>query len=136
MVECPEEDKILTSNLQVLIKCNEALLEELLRKDKPPIATVALAFVKVGPFLRLYGEYCRNYVPALAVVKRLESHPGCVAFLEAASKQTGGLTFQSYMTKPVQRLAKYHLLLKELVTVAEKAGDLALAELRRALDLV
>ena len=55
-----EEFTALFSNLEELLKCNEALLEAL-GQPGDPLTTLAQGFIAVAPFFKLYKEYCRNY---------------------------------------------------------------------------
>ena len=72
----------------------------------------------VTPFFKLYAFYCRNYERALnTLAKCRKQTSGFSEFLntQAALPQCRGLSLESYLIKPVQRLTKYPLFWKDLL---------------------
>ena len=70
---------------------------------------------------RLYGEYLRNYDNASAKLIALQANPTIKIWLNECSTWAHDLTtawdLDSLLVKPVQRILKYPLLLKELLDV-------------------
>jgi len=73
-------------------------LVRLLRSGSADVSCAAKAFGTMSPYLRVYSQYCSNYVTAQ---ERLEKLRG----------ETVDKALMSLLIKPVQRLCKYPLLL-------------------------
>ncbi|XP_051885943.1 FYVE, RhoGEF and PH domain-containing protein 4-like isoform X2 [Pristis pectinata] len=71
---------------------------------------------KLAPFLKMYGEYVKNFEKAMALLKTwMGRSPQFKAIVEEIQKQEicGSLTIQHHMLEPVQRIPRYELLLKD-----------------------
>ncbi|XP_056621548.1 FYVE, RhoGEF and PH domain-containing protein 4a isoform X5 [Triplophysa dalaica] len=71
---------------------------------------------KLTPFLKMYGEYVRNFDHAMALLKSwTDRSPQFKAIiLEIQSQEVcGSLTLQHHMLEPVQRVPRYEMLLKD-----------------------
>ncbi|XP_019737327.1 FYVE, RhoGEF and PH domain-containing protein 6-like [Hippocampus comes] len=104
--------------LPQLYKLNRDLLQELRdRLDKwDEKEQVADIFLKVGPYLKMYSTYIREFdknaalleeqsrknPPFAAVVREFEASPRCA-----------NLALKHYLLKPVQRIPQYQLLLRD-----------------------
>nr|XP_044996198.1 proto-oncogene DBL isoform X1 [Jaculus jaculus] len=93
---------------------------------------------RVGPcFLerkddfQIYAKYCQNK-PRSEMVWRKYSE--CAFFQECQRKLKHRLGLDSYLLKPVQRITKYHLLLKELLKYSKDCEGST--ELKEALDTI
>ncbi|XP_049623433.1 proto-oncogene DBL [Suncus etruscus] len=91
---------------------------------------------RVGPcFLerkddfKMYAKYCQNKPKSEAVWKKFSE---CAFFQECQKKLKHRLRLDSYLLKPVQRITKYQLLLKELLKYSKDC--LGTNELKEALD--
>ncbi|KAA0715130.1 FYVE, RhoGEF and PH domain-containing protein 4 [Triplophysa tibetana] len=72
--------------------------------------------LKLTPFLKMYGEYVRNFDHAMALLKSwTDRSPQFKAIiLEIQSQEVcGSLTLQHHMLEPVQRVPRYEMLLKD-----------------------
>ncbi|XP_046876434.1 proto-oncogene DBL [Hypomesus transpacificus] len=78
---------------------------------------------------QVYERYCQNKPRSELLWRQCSDSP---FFQECQRKLEHKLGLDSYLLKPVQRLTKYQLLLKELVK--HSAGSPFLSELREALD--
>ena len=82
------------------------------------VGVIARAFLAVAPFFKLYTTYCQNYELGLKTLSGCrQSSPQLNAFL-ATQMQTPschGLTLESFLIKPIQRLMKYPLFFKDLL---------------------
>ena len=111
-----EQKNAIFSNIEGLLQCNRELLRHL-EADGDPVEVLARAFLAVAPFFRLYAEYVMNYQKALATVEACRrSSEGFAAFLTAQQTlpETRGLSLESLLIKPVQRITKYPLFFKDL----------------------
>ncbi|XP_051916128.1 FYVE, RhoGEF and PH domain-containing protein 6-like [Hippocampus zosterae] len=104
--------------LPQLYELNRDLLQELSnRLDKwDENQQVADIFLKVGPYLKMYSTYIREFdknvalleehsrknAPFAAVVRQFEAGPRCA-----------NLALKHYLLKPVQRIPQYRLLLRD-----------------------
>ena len=112
-----EDTQAIFSNLEELCRCATVLLE-LMDRGGDQASVLAHAFIQVTPFFKLYALYCRNYERALTTLAHCRRHvAGLNDFLttQAALPQCRGLSLESYLIKPVQRLTKYPLFWKDLL---------------------
>ncbi|KAM6143891.1 proto-oncogene DBL isoform 2-T2 [Erethizon dorsatum] len=91
---------------------------------------------KVGPcFLerkddfQIYAKYCQNKPRSEAIWKKYSE---CAFFKERQRKLNHRLDLDSYLLKPVQRITKYQLLLKELLKYSKDSEGST--QLQEALD--
>uniref|UniRef100_A0A4W4E7D0 FYVE, RhoGEF and PH domain containing 1 n=1 Tax=Electrophorus electricus TaxID=8005 RepID=A0A4W4E7D0_ELEEL len=82
---------------------------------------------KLAPFLKMYGEYVKNFDTAMELVNTwMERSSQFKAIIHDIQKQEmcGNLTLQHHMLEPVQRIPRYELLLKDyLHRLPEDADD-------------
>ena len=112
-----EDTQAIFANLEELSRCASVLLE-LMDREGDRAAVIAHAFIQVTPFFKLYAFYCRNYERALTTLATCrKSIPGFNEFMQTQSMlpQCRGLSLESYLIKPVQRLTKYPLFWKDLL---------------------
>ncbi|XP_075041028.1 FYVE, RhoGEF and PH domain-containing protein 1 isoform X1 [Mixophyes fleayi] len=93
---------------------------------------------KLAPFLKMYGEYVKNFDRAMELVntwtERSSQFKGIVQEVQR-EEACGNLTLQHHMLEPVQRIPRYELLLKDyLQKLSEESGDRRDAE--KSLDLI
>ncbi|XP_059942678.1 proto-oncogene DBL isoform X1 [Mesoplodon densirostris] len=93
---------------------------------------------RVGPcFLerkddfQMYAEYCQNKPRSEAIWKKYSE---CAFFQECQRKLKHRLGLDSYLLKPVQRITKYQLLLKELLKYSKDCEGSV--QLKEALDMI
>eukprot|EP00002_Diphylleia_rotans_P016949 TRINITY_DN3295_c0_g1_i5.p1 TRINITY_DN3295_c0_g1~~TRINITY_DN3295_c0_g1_i5.p1 ORF type:complete len:957 (-),score=199.16 TRINITY_DN3295_c0_g1_i5:390-3260(-) len=97
-----------------IYQLNTILLEELKRNPEK----IGHAFMKYGAGLKIYSVYCASYESILELVPRLiQTNSAFKRFTKEAltHEQCRGLDLLAFLIKPVQRLCKYPLLLKELL---------------------
>ena len=112
-----DDTQAIFANLEELCRCATVLLE-LMDREGERVTVLAHAFIQVTPFFKLYAFYCRNYERALSTLATCRSKvPALSDFLnrQAALPQCRGLSLESYLIKPVQRLTKYPLFWKDLL---------------------
>ncbi|KAG7199653.1 hypothetical protein KM043_014246 [Ampulex compressa] len=92
---------------------------------------VALCFVQRREvFFRLYSYYCQNIPRSERLREQIQNEP---QFLVACQQRLGHkLPLAAYLLKPVQRITKYQLLLKDLLKYSDEPS--CCTELQEALD--
>ncbi|XP_014604123.1 PREDICTED: guanine nucleotide exchange factor DBS-like isoform X2 [Polistes canadensis] len=92
---------------------------------------VALCFVqRREAFFRLYSYYCQNIPRSEKLREQIQNEP---QFLAACQQRLGHkLPLAAYLLKPVQRITKYQLLLKDLLKYSDEPS--CCTELQEAID--
>jgi len=119
-----DESNNIFSNITYILSANKELLE-LLRQNLTPEG-VADAFIQKCSLFRIYSTYCSNQQQGGQMVGKLkEQYAKFDTFLQVAQArpESQSLDLNSYLIKPVQRICKYPLLLRELIKVTTDPGD-------------
>ncbi|XP_058254171.1 rho guanine nucleotide exchange factor TIAM2 isoform X2 [Hemibagrus wyckioides] len=95
-----------------------------------PVQFRKLLFSLGGSFLyyadhfKLYSGFCANHIKVQKVLERAKTDRAFKEFLDAKNptKQHSS-TLESYLIKPVQRVLKYPLLLRELVSLTDTDSE-------------
>ncbi|XP_078678283.1 FYVE, RhoGEF and PH domain-containing protein 4-like isoform X3 [Branchiostoma floridae x Branchiostoma belcheri] len=90
-----------------------------------------------APFLKLYGEYIKNFDVSMNLVNSWMGKPKFAAVVEdiQMTEECGNLTLQHHMLEPVQRVPRYELLLRDyLKKLPEDSEDRPDTE--KALELI
>ncbi|XP_066867150.1 rho guanine nucleotide exchange factor TIAM2 isoform X3 [Kogia breviceps] len=82
------------------------------------------SFLYYADHFKLYSGFCANHIKVQKVLERAKTDKAFKAFLDARNptKQHSS-TLESYLIKPVQRVLKYPLLLKELVSLTDHESE-------------
>eukprot|EP01117_Protostelium_nocturnum_P012692 TRINITY_DN467_c0_g1_i1.p1 TRINITY_DN467_c0_g1~~TRINITY_DN467_c0_g1_i1.p1 ORF type:complete len:1282 (-),score=607.35 TRINITY_DN467_c0_g1_i1:202-4047(-) len=117
----PEEIKNIFSNISILRNFSVKLHQELESRMKKWSSTQLIGdvFLKFYPFFKAYNQYCNNYDAALECYLECMKRPEFATFCnERLAKTPNGLgpDLQSLLIMPVQRIPRYTLLLKELLS--------------------
>ncbi|KAM6083129.1 rho guanine nucleotide exchange factor TIAM2 isoform 3-T3 [Chlamydotis macqueenii] len=82
------------------------------------------SFLYYADHFKLYSGFCANHIKVQKVLERAKTDGAFKAFLDARNptKQHSS-TLESYLIKPVQRVLKYPLLLKELVSLTDNESE-------------
>ncbi|KAM7405365.1 hypothetical protein PAMP_012633 [Pampus punctatissimus] len=93
---------------------------------------------KLAPFLKMYGEYVKNFDRAMELVNIwMERSTQFKSIIQEIQREErcGNLTLQHHMLEPVQRIPRYELLLKDyLHRLPEDAPDYRDAQ--KSLELI
>ncbi|XP_075689997.1 FYVE, RhoGEF and PH domain-containing protein 3 [Rhinoderma darwinii] len=93
---------------------------------------------KLAPFLKMYGEYVKNFDKAMDMVNSwTQRSPIFKEVIQTIQKEDvcGNLTLQHHMLEPVQRIPRYELLLKDYFKkLPEDSADRKDAE--KSLELI
>ncbi|XP_063064820.1 FYVE, RhoGEF and PH domain-containing protein 1 isoform X2 [Engraulis encrasicolus] len=118
---------------QFLLPALEKRMEEW--EQSPRIGDI---LQKLAPFLKMYGEYVKNFDRAMELVNTwMERSSQFKTIIHDIQKEErcGNLTLQHHMLEPVQRIPRYELLLKDyLHRLPEDAHDFKDAQ--KSLELI
>eukprot|EP01113_Clastostelium_recurvatum_P033801 TRINITY_DN4510_c1_g1_i2.p1 TRINITY_DN4510_c1_g1~~TRINITY_DN4510_c1_g1_i2.p1 ORF type:complete len:1156 (-),score=386.35 TRINITY_DN4510_c1_g1_i2:12-3479(-) len=108
------------SNIEVLLTCHRKLLEALQERMTNWDSTPQLGdiFLKNTSFIKLYKYYVNNFDKSIVTLKSAREKNA--AFKKMISEldytpQLSGLSVESFLILPVQRIPRYVLLLQELL---------------------
>uniref|UniRef100_A0A8C1UAL7 FYVE, RhoGEF and PH domain containing 3 n=1 Tax=Cyprinus carpio TaxID=7962 RepID=A0A8C1UAL7_CYPCA len=93
---------------------------------------------KLAPFLKMYGEYVKNFDRAMELVSTWTQRSAQFkSVVQSIQKQEvcGNLTLQHHMLEPVQRIPRYELLLKDYLKKLP-AGAADRRDAQNALELI
>lgn len=97
------------------------------------------SFLYYADHFKLYSGFCANHIKVQKVLERAKTDQAFKEFLDARNptKQHSS-TLESYLIKPVQRVLKYPLLLRELVSLtdADSEEHYHLSEALKAMEKV
>eukprot|EP01117_Protostelium_nocturnum_P013837 TRINITY_DN5208_c0_g2_i2.p1 TRINITY_DN5208_c0_g2~~TRINITY_DN5208_c0_g2_i2.p1 ORF type:complete len:722 (-),score=262.47 TRINITY_DN5208_c0_g2_i2:600-2765(-) len=130
----------LFNNILCILEINRIILEEL-QKREDDLNGPGTIFMQYNDYLMIYLQYCSHQDRQLLLINELQQKNRNFAnFLIAARKNPicRHLPFDSFLSRPVQRICKYPLLLKELINFAtedEQLKVLTLA-LRKMTDCI
>eukprot|EP00010_Vexillifera_abyssalis_P004671 CAMPEP_0201561612 /NCGR_PEP_ID=MMETSP0173_2-20130828/78888_1 /ASSEMBLY_ACC=CAM_ASM_000268 /TAXON_ID=218659 /ORGANISM="Vexillifera sp., Strain DIVA3 564/2" /LENGTH=673 /DNA_ID=CAMNT_0047976125 /DNA_START=816 /DNA_END=2837 /DNA_ORIENTATION=- len=115
----------LFSNVEIIAMSNEELLVDLKRlvdnqKEGEDLCIGKTFLPHVKNLIPIYTPYCLNQTKCVETFERVSSSKKCKAFTTYVNEQLlnpecKGLPLMSFLIKPVQRLCKYPLLLRELI---------------------
>ncbi|XP_056621234.1 rho guanine nucleotide exchange factor TIAM2 isoform X2 [Triplophysa dalaica] len=93
-------------------------------KLKKVLFSLSGSFLNYADHFKLYSGFCANHIKVQKVLERAKTDRAFKEFLEARNptKQHSS-TLESYLIKPVQRVLKYPLLLRELVSLTNADSD-------------
>lgn len=116
----PKDLAVLFSNIEQVLPINKEFSKWLddLHNDGPIVQLIGELLIKVSDYLKIYTMYCSNHPYALMKLQALQNGNKSIAkFFEqcAASQQSRNLSLANFLIKPVQRICKYPLLIRELI---------------------
>jgi hypothetical protein len=125
-----QDIQLLFSNLDSIIEVNRNILARFEQRLKEAGSLVNMEvgdiFLDVADKLKVYRDYCANQPNTFTLVERWkETNPEFASFLEQCDRtpECRGLDLLSFLIKPVQRLCKYPLLLRELIRDTDEQHD-------------
>jgi len=116
----PEEDRMLFSNVHILVKFHTYFRSELESRMANWVSnpTIGDVLVQAVPFMKMYTSYVNNYSQLQDLLASLERHnhkfnatlQGC-----AFGSMEGQLGLISLLLSPIQRIPRYVLLFRDLL---------------------
>ena len=133
--KCPDSvikhKDIIFSNIEELHSFHNDIFLEELRKLMDTPQNIGLLFVKQKYNFQLYSAYCKNRPQC---ENFLSQHPELLDYFQKKQLAFNNkLPFLSYLIKPIQRITKYQLLLRDMTKNSTKAPD-AHIYLQEAID--
>ncbi|XP_031719608.1 T-lymphoma invasion and metastasis-inducing protein 1-like isoform X3 [Anarrhichthys ocellatus] len=101
-------------------------LEKLERVDqfKKILFSLGGSFLYYADRFKIYSAFCASHTKVPKVLVKAKTDPDFKAFLEERNpKQQHSSTLESYLIKPIQRVLKYPLLLKELYSLTDPDSE-------------
>ncbi|MCI4389625.1 hypothetical protein PGIGA_G00100290 [Pangasianodon gigas] len=91
---------------------------------KKLLSSLGGSFLYYADHFKLYSGFCANHIKVQKVLERVKTDRAFKEFLEERNptKQHSS-TLESYLIKPVQRVLKYPLLLRELVSLTDPESE-------------
>ncbi|XP_032241354.2 triple functional domain protein isoform X5 [Nematostella vectensis] len=133
--DLPEElkgkERMVFGNIKQIYEWHKTVFCRELEKCEDAPEKLASVFLKAERRLQMYVIYCQNKPKSTALVHEFKE----TYFTDMKDRLGYRLSIEDYLIKPVQRVMKYQLLLKDFVKYTERAG-LDIIELKRALHLM
>ncbi|XP_069060147.1 rho guanine nucleotide exchange factor TIAM1 isoform X2 [Pleurodeles waltl] len=101
-------------------------LEKLQQVDqfKKVLFSLGGSFLYYADRFKLYSAFCASHTKVPKVLVKARTDSAFKAFLDAQNpKQQHSSTLESYLIKPIQRILKYPLLLKELLALTDVESE-------------
>ncbi|ORX44374.1 Dbl homology domain-containing protein [Piromyces finnis] len=115
----------LFSNIEQLYGVNQELLSlfEERQKQNKCVEEIGDIWLMMNEYLKMYMLYCGNYAYAITKLEDLKSSKSISKFLnnQFHKKESRSLKLESFLIKPVQRICKYPLLLRELIKFTDES---------------
>lgn len=119
-----EDIAILFSNTEELVSVSQSFHDKMNERKTANafITEIGDIIAECSESLKAYSTYCSNYPTAMQMVHGLSNNPEIKNQLQAwmNAPECRGLSLESFLIKPIQRICKYPLLLKELLRHTEK----------------
>eukprot|EP00004_Rigifila_ramosa_P012674 TRINITY_DN2762_c0_g1_i5.p1 TRINITY_DN2762_c0_g1~~TRINITY_DN2762_c0_g1_i5.p1 ORF type:complete len:348 (-),score=88.82 TRINITY_DN2762_c0_g1_i5:52-1095(-) len=103
------------STIEMILQINKEVLVSI--EKGADSDTLGKELVAICRIFKSYGPYCANQPAMMAAVSKFKQDPQISSFLDTTKENPvcRGLDLLSFLIKPVQRLCKYPLLLRELI---------------------
>uniref|UniRef100_A0A8C9VP69 non-specific serine/threonine protein kinase n=1 Tax=Scleropages formosus TaxID=113540 RepID=A0A8C9VP69_SCLFO len=124
------KDKIVFGNIHQIYDWHREFFLGELEKCLQDHDRLAELFIKHERRLHMYVVYCQNKPTSEFIVAEYDSY-----FEEVQQEINSRLTISDYLIKPIQRITKYQLLLKDFLKYTSKAG-LDCQDIEKAVDLM
>lgn len=113
-----EQFSSIFSSVEVLLPMHKKIVEDLSKDEE----FVGRAFTSMCSFLKMYSAYCANQEKATEVIEKLKTNIGFMKVINdcQSDPRAKGQNLSSYIIKPVQRICKYPLLFRELISHTPK----------------
>ncbi|XP_038277296.1 kalirin isoform X8 [Dermochelys coriacea] len=124
------KDKIVFGNIHQIYDWHKDFFLAELEKCLQEHERLAQLFIKHERRLHMYVVYCQNKPRSEYVVAEYDAY-----FEEVQQEINQRLTLSDFLIKPIQRITKYQLLLKDFLRYSEKAG-LECSDIEKAVELM
>uniref|UniRef100_G3TSK0 Kalirin RhoGEF kinase n=1 Tax=Loxodonta africana TaxID=9785 RepID=G3TSK0_LOXAF len=124
------KDKIVFGNIHQIYDWHKDFFLAELEKCIQEQDRLAQLFIKHERKLHIYVWYCQNKPRSEYIVAEYDAY-----FEEVKQDINQRLTLSDFLIKPIQRITKYQLLLKDFLRYSEKAG-LECSDIEKAVELM
>ncbi|XP_048725006.1 kalirin isoform X7 [Caretta caretta] len=124
------KDKIVFGNIHQIYDWHKDFFLAELEKCLQEHERLAQLFIKHERRLHMYVVYCQNKPRSEYVVAEYDAY-----FEEVQQEINQRLSLSDFLIKPIQRITKYQLLLKDFLRYSEKAG-LECSDIEKAVELM
>uniref|UniRef100_A0A673SWV8 non-specific serine/threonine protein kinase n=1 Tax=Suricata suricatta TaxID=37032 RepID=A0A673SWV8_SURSU len=124
------KDKIVFGNIHQIYDWHKDFFLAELEKCIQEQDRLAQLFIKHERKLHIYVWYCQNKPRSEYLVAEYDAY-----FEEVKQEINQRLTLSDFLIKPIQRITKYQLLLKDFLRYSEKAG-LECSDIEKAVELM
>ncbi|EGV96406.1 Kalirin [Cricetulus griseus] len=124
------KDKIVFGNIHQIYDWHKDFFLAELEKCIQEQDRLAQLFIKHERKLHIYVWYCQNKPRSEYIVAEYDAY-----FEEVKQEINQRLTLSDFLIKPIQRITKYQLLLKDFLRYSEKAG-LECSDIEKAVELM
>ncbi|XP_066890527.1 kalirin isoform X27 [Kogia breviceps] len=124
------KDKIVFGNIHQIYDWHKDIFLGELEKCVQEQDRLAQLFIKYERKLHIYVWYCQNKPRSEYIVAEYDAY-----FEEVKQEINQRLTLSDFLIKPIQRITKYQLLLKDFLRYSEKAG-LECSDIEKAVELM
>uniref|UniRef100_A0A286ZNZ8 Non-specific serine/threonine protein kinase n=1 Tax=Sus scrofa TaxID=9823 RepID=A0A286ZNZ8_PIG len=124
------KDKIVFGNIHQIYDWHKDVFLGELEKCIQEQDRLAQLFIKHERKLHIYVWYCQNKPRSEYIVAEYDAY-----FEEVKQEINQRLTLSDFLIKPIQRITKYQLLLKDFLRYSEKAG-LECSDIEKAVELM
>uniref|UniRef100_A0A1X7TP97 Uncharacterized protein n=1 Tax=Amphimedon queenslandica TaxID=400682 RepID=A0A1X7TP97_AMPQE len=115
------KEKMIFGNVSNIYEFHKYVFQELLEKAQNSLEAVAQCFLDKHSEFKLYVSYCENKPKSESFIWTY-IHQGGTFFKDLQLKLGFREDIASFLIRPVQRITKYQLLLKDLLKSSQKAG--------------
>ncbi|MEE6468074.1 hypothetical protein FKM82_008152 [Ascaphus truei] len=135
----PDELDVLFGNLTEMVEFQVEFLKTLedgvrlvpdleklekVEQFKKVLFSLGGSFLYYADRFKLYSAFCASHTKVPKVLVKAKADSNFKAFLDAQNpKQQHSSTLESYLIKPIQRILKYPLLLKELYSLTDAESE-------------
>ncbi|KAJ3244838.1 Rho guanine nucleotide exchange factor 4 [Chytriomyces hyalinus] len=122
----PKDVAVIFSNLEAILNVNKELLMRLEERQAKHgdgvIEQVGDIFIGVTDYLKMYNMYCSNHPYALMKLQAVRQTKSVAKLLDSlkALPECRNLDLSNFLLKPVQRICKYPLLVREAIKCTDK----------------
>ncbi|XP_077472527.1 kalirin isoform X3 [Stigmatopora argus] len=124
------KEKIVFGNIHQIFDWHRDFFVGELEKCRDDHEHLADLFIKHERRLHMYVVYCQNKPKSEFIVAEYDNY-----FDEIQQDIKSRLTISDFLIKPIQRITKYHILLKDFLRYSSKAG-MDCEQIEKAVDLM
>ncbi|XP_059153597.1 guanine nucleotide exchange factor VAV3-like isoform X3 [Physella acuta] len=116
---------IVFAHIEKLAEVHKELYEKLTKSVSEHVPRLADVFIQFKPRLLVYGAYCSNLPQAQGKIDKIcENEQLRIKVLECERRANDGkFRLRDLLHVPMQRVLKYHLLMRELIKNTDKTSD-------------